>query len=76
MSFALVRDLLADRDWHRKRVQVTTDDIRRAGVTWEHVQAYARTVGNVFDTHDLERPDWADRDQQDTGGQGLLRLIE
>jgi len=27
-----VRLLLADRDWHRSRVRVTDDDIRRAGL--------------------------------------------
>lgn len=76
VSFALIRDLLADRDWHRKRVQITTDDIRRAGVTWEHVQAYGRTAGTTFSSHDLERPDWADSDQHERNGHGMLLLIE
>jgi len=59
VSFPLIRELLNDRDWHRRRVAVELDDIRRSGVTWKHVQAWseqARKLGG----RDMSMPEWAD----------------
>lgn len=75
VSFALIRDLLADRDWHRKRVRVTTDDIRRAGVTWEHMQAWLKKTGNRIGACIEERPAWADVDEAE-GGEAMRRYIQ
>jgi hypothetical protein len=38
----LVRELLADRDWHRAQVKVTEKHVRDAGVTWEHASLWLR----------------------------------
>jgi hypothetical protein len=66
--------LLADREWHRRRVKVEPADVSQAGVTWAHVQAWARSVGGV-PSHETETPEWAEQDAQDDNGRGMMRVI-
>ncbi len=69
--------LLADRDYHarrtdaaeaeakrwRARCPVTSDDIRHAGITWPHVQAWSEANDSPLgQSHGMDTPHWAEGD--------------
>lgn len=47
---AFMAALLADRDWYRSRVDgPVAEDVKHAGVTWEHAEAWAAANGVSVD---------------------------
>jgi hypothetical protein len=77
------RQALADRDHleaeakrYRARVQVTDGDIRAAGVTWAHVQEWARMSEDAKGhAHDYTDPAWMKWDAEENDGRQMRSLI-
>lgn len=79
LSKAAVRALLDDRDWHRARVEVTVDDVRRSRITIDQVVAWASATGRyrgLFQGSSEGKPEWAARDAEENGGRQMARYIQ